>query len=205
MRFILILAAAMAAPTMAAQAEPPRTSAPWADDELSIYVPDIRAARVPANPEVMALARRLAEATQEAEIALELSDLIADVEQADEPPPGFGVNPAPDAIVAYSPLQPATALELEMHQRLMERIAAYYAATFDLGELRQLVAFFESPAARKFGERRGDLIAHARAALRSPEFQAELHEAMLAAERRQQGPQDGPNHAYVRLPAGTAD
>jgi hypothetical protein len=184
--------------TAPAQTEPPSPT----EDDMSIYVPDRRSLIVRPNPEVMALARRLAEATGEREIWQALSERLADPEAAERPPAGFGPRDLAPPIVARGALPPATGEEmqrrLEIQERVVSRIAAYYAASFDLGELRQMVAFFESPAGRRFQDRRPDMIAHIRGWMQGPEFEAELIEA-ICRPPAPEGPKDGPDRAYVRI------
>jgi hypothetical protein len=197
MRIWLVLAAMAWGGTAAAQ-----NAAPPVPEEDSIHVPDLRALRVRPDPEVAELARRLAEATWEPEIQAALSQRLADPKAEPRPPEGFGPRDLAPPIVARGALPRLSDEEMrrsfEIHRRVMDRIAAYYAAVYDLGELRQLVAFFESPVGRKYRERRPDMIAHILAWMDGPEFERELRE-VICRKADPEGPKDGPDHGYVRL------
>ena len=58
------------------------------------------------------------------------------------PPPGFGAAVNNTRLVARSPLRPSSpgelARRLAAQERLVERLAQFYAATFEVAELRQI-------------------------------------------------------------------
>ncbi len=201
----LALAGVAAAQTVpASPARPPVASAPAKPGELVpeddfIMVPDRERVRVRPDPEIMKLARRIAELAREPDVSRALAELF-ERERKPQPPP---LPPGPSAPIVLRPNLPMVSQEevgrgLEATERLTERIAQFYAATFTLGELREMAAFFESPTGRRYVARRRDATAHGLAAIAEPSFQA-LAKPRCAPEGGE-GPQDGPNHAYVRLP-----
>ena len=199
----MVMALALAVPgTVAAQGEaaantPAKQGGVMAEDDF-ILVPDLERMRVRPDPEIMRLARRIAELAREPDVSRALAALFEREREPQPPPP----PPGPSAPIVARPKLPMVSQDelgrrLEASERLTERIAEFYAATFTLGELREMDAFFEGPTGRRYVDRRRDAAAHGLAAIAEPSFQA-LAKPRCMPEGAG-GPVDGPNHAYVRL------
>ena len=189
---ILLMAAA---PASVDAGRPKLTEAP----PICTCDPPPQPRKLPSD-EALALGRRLALAIQNEAVARRTNELIAVAEaKTGRPPdpPSYPNGPIRAVPALRRALEPSW--DFRMGTRVAEHVGLVYAWRYPLDQLRQMVAFFESPAGEAFLKDRGpaampDDVAEA---LRSPELEEDLLD--IVCNRPPSEKTLGPHHDWRRL------
>jgi hypothetical protein len=192
---MFLAAAAVCVPAAAAQRVPARPEPPRTSTGDEIYSPGIRIRSTPPSEEALELGRRLALALDHRAILGRVRELLAKAEAQDHAP---GARRAPDG-----PIRAVGQLEspvygpwgIELQARAVEHASMVYARRYPIEDMKQLVAFLESPVGAKFVQDRA-ASAEVGTALSDPQLEEDLWEVVCGL--RPTGP-GGTHHGLRRL------
>lgn len=152
------------------------------------------------SEEALAIGRKLVWILDNRAVARRNSELVR-LAQAKEPPkppePAYPDGP----IRAYGPpeLSNAPAWGIVLQQRLIDHAALAYARRFTTAELKQMLAFFESPAAKKYLEDRAiGADEWVEMELRNPMTEDDLWSVACGWQVPREV-EDAPHHEFARL------
>jgi hypothetical protein len=172
-----------------------------ADDppEICTCDPPPMPRKLPAD-EALALGSRLATALQSNAIAKRVAELVEGAEARSGWPPELPSHPN-GPIRAVGQVRPPLdwAWGIKMQARAAEHVGLIYAWRYSVDELKPMVAFFESPAGRKYLDDHGPVAPSEEiaATLRSPELEEDLLEVVCG--RPLSAKTLAPHHDFVRL------